>query len=162
MAADPPHPLRDGRLVALADVGEADAAEIPRLLEVAADPRGEAFARAHERPGAGAAIAARALDDGALVGYAAWLADSGADAAFFCAVDPALGGLGLGTLLVRRAAAKASDSGVRALHVALDPRARALAAMLRDCGLRSRWDLEHPVARVEVLLGAPRPGWTTP
>lgn len=159
MSADPPHPLRDGRLVALAAAGEADAAEIPRLLEVAGDPRGGAFAR----PGAGSAIVARTVGDRGLVGYAAWQAGGGGvDAAFFCAVDPDLRGLGLGTLLVRRAAADAADSGLRALHVALDPRARALAAMLRDCGLRSHWDLEHPVARVEVLLGAPRPGWATP
>jgi len=34
--------------------------------------------------------------------------------------------------------------------------------MLRDCGLPSQWDLEHPVARVELLLGQRRPGWATP
>jgi hypothetical protein len=34
--------------------------------------------------------------------------------------------------------------------------------MLRDCGLRSHWDLEHPLARVDILLGPPRRAWATP
>jgi hypothetical protein len=34
--------------------------------------------------------------------------------------------------------------------------------MLRDCGLRTHWDLDHPVVHVELLLGTERPGWVTP
>ena len=36
------------------------------------------------------------------------------------------------------------------------------AAMLRDCGLRTHWDLDHPVASVDLILGSQRPGWVTP
>ena len=34
--------------------------------------------------------------------------------------------------------------------------------MLRDCGLRTRWDLDYPVVHVDLLLGTERPGWITP
>ena len=98
-----------------------------------------------------------------LLGYAAWVAaTSGERGDFFCAVDPAATGLGLGTLLLRTAAAAAEERGLRTLRVELRPQARSLAAMLRDCGLRSHWDLEHPIAQVELLLGQRRPGWATP
>lgn len=165
MRAEISTPLRDGLLVAVAAATPGDAGEIAPLLAAAGDPRCESFASAHEGRDGSAALVARAIDGRALVGYAAWRAGTSADldrADFFCAVDPSLHGLGLGTLLLRRAATAAEDGGLRALRVALDPRARALAAMLRDCGLSSRWDLEHPLANVEVLLGAPRPGWATP
>jgi GNAT superfamily N-acetyltransferase len=155
--------LRDGRRVAVSAPASGDGAEIPRLLAVAADPRSEAFAQAHRRGDAAAALVARALEGGELLGYAAWVAAaSGEHGDFFCAVDPAATGLGLGTLLLRAAASAAGERGLRTLRVELHPQARALAAMLRDCGLRSHWDLEHPVARVELLLGQRRPGWATP
>lgn len=157
--------LRDGRRVVVRRAGEADAVEIPVLLSAAGNPRGAAFARAHERDEGAFALVARTFDDGELVAYAAWIAASAAGeghADFFCAVEPALHGLGLGTLLVRAAADAAHERGLRALRVALTAQERALAAVLRDCGLRSRWDLDTPVARVDVLLGEPRPGWATP
>lgn len=157
MGAQAPIALRDGRLVTLAAAQAGDAGEIPLLLAAAGDPRGEAFARAGEAD----TLVARALESGALVGYAAWIgAVDHAD--FFCAVEPTLQGLGLGTLLLRAAASAAAGGGMRVLRVALHPQARALAAMLRDCGLRSHWDLEHPLARVDILLGPPRRGWATP
>jgi GNAT superfamily N-acetyltransferase len=157
VGAQAPIALRDGRLVTLAAAQAGDAGEIPLLLAAAGDPRGEAFARAGEAD----TLVARALESGALVGYAAWIgAVDHAD--FFCAVEPTLQGLGLGTLLLRAAASAAAGGGMRVLRVALHPQARALAAMLRDCGLRSHWDLEHPLARVDILLGPPRRGWATP
>jgi len=157
VGAQAPIALRDGRLVTLAAAQAGDAGEIPLLLAAAGDPRGEAFARAGEAD----TLVARALESGVLVGYAAWIgAVDHAD--FFCAVEPTLQGLGLGTLLLRAAASAAAGGGMRVLRVALHPQARALAAMLRDCGLRSHWDLEHPLARVDILLGPPRRGWATP
>jgi GNAT superfamily N-acetyltransferase len=157
VGAQAPIALRDGRLVTLAAAQAGDAGEIPLLLATAGDPRGEAFARAGEAD----TLVARALESGVLVGYAAWIgAVDHAD--FFCAVEPTLQGLGLGTLLLRAAASAAAGGGMRVLRVALHPQARALAAMLRDCGLRSHWDLEHPLARVDILLGPPRRGWATP
>ncbi|HXR13524.1 MAG TPA: GNAT family N-acetyltransferase [Solirubrobacteraceae bacterium] len=156
--------LRDGRLVAVSAAAAGDGAEIPRLLAAVDDPRSDAFAHAHEPGAAAATLVARALEGGALLGYAALVAAAGGEAHgdFFCAVDPAATGLGLGTLLLRTAASAADERGLRTLRVALHPQARALAAMLRDCGLRSHWDLEHPVAHVELLLGQRRPGWATP
>jgi GNAT superfamily N-acetyltransferase len=155
--------LRDGRLVAVSAPASGDSAEIPRLLAAARDPRSEAFAQAHQRGDAAAALVARALQGGELLGYAAWVAAaSGERGTFFCAVDPATTGLGLGTLLLRTAASAAEGRGLRTLRVELHPQARALGAMLRDCGLRSHWDLEHPLAQVDLLLGQRRPGWATP
>ena len=163
MTVDRTSALRDGRLVAVSAPASGERAEIPRLLAAAADPRSEAFAQADRRGDAPATLIARALDGGELLGYAAWVAAAGGGHGdFFCAVDPAATGLGLGTLLLRTAASAAGKSGLRALRVELHPQARALAAMLRDCGLPSQWDLEHPVARVELLLGQRRPGWATP
>jgi GNAT superfamily N-acetyltransferase len=92
------------------------------------------------------------------VGYAAWFDDC----AFFCAVEDAFSGLGLGTLLLRNAAREAAAEGLKTLSVELVAGEHALAAMLRDCGLVSSWDLDHPVCRVELTLGARRPGWATP
>ena len=155
--------LRDGRLVAVRAPGTGDGAEIPRLLAAAGDPRSEGFAQAHQRGAAASALVARALDGGELLGYAAWIAAANGERGdFFCAVDPAATGLGLGTLLLRTAASAADERGLRRLRVELHPQARALAALLRDCGLRSHWDLEHPVAAVDLLLGQRRPGWATP
>jgi GNAT superfamily N-acetyltransferase len=160
--SDPTNALRDGRLVAVGAPAAGDDAEIPRLLAAAHDPRSAAFAQAHRRGDAAPALVARVLD-GELLGYAAWVAAaSGERGDFFCAVDPAATGIGLGTLLLRTAAAAAEERGLRALRVELHPQARALAAMLRDCGLRSHWHLEHPIAQVGLLLGQRRPGWATP
>jgi len=160
---DPGNALRDGRLVAVSAPVSGDGAGIPRLLAAARDQRSAAFAQAHQRGDAASALVARALDGGELLGYAAWVAAaSGERGDFFCAVDPAATGLGLGTLLLRSAASAAEERGLRTLSVELHPQARALAAMLRDCGLRSDWDLEYPIAQVELALGQRRPGWATP
>ena len=161
--SDRANALRDGRLVAVRAPASGEAAEIPRLLEAAQDPRSAAFAQAQQRGDGAAALVARGLDGGELLGYAAWVAVAGGERGdFFCAVDPAAAGLGLGTLLLRTAAAAAEERGLAALRVELRPQARSLAAMLRDCGLRSHWDLEHPIAHVELRLGQRRPGWATP
>ena len=82
---------------------------------------------------------------------------------FAGAVDPRFAELGLGTLLLRRSArATRSTPASRALRVELHPGSAATAAMLRDCGLRTHWDLDYPVVHVELLLGTQRPGWVTP
>ncbi len=155
--------LRDGRLVEVNAPSAGDDGEIPRLLASARDPRSVAFARAHQRGDHADALVARACAGGELVGFATWMAAAGAHRGdFFCVVDPSVTGLGLGTLLLRTAASAAAQRGLRSLRVAGDPQARALAAMLRDCGLRSQWHLEHPLAQVELAIGERRPGWATP
>jgi hypothetical protein len=65
-------------------------------------------------------------------------------------------------MLLRNAAREAGANGVQTLSVELPTGAHGLAAMLRDCGLVSFWDLDHPVARVQLVVGAMRPGWATP
>jgi GNAT superfamily N-acetyltransferase len=155
--------LRGGRLVAVRRPLPGEHTEITRLLDAAKDPRREAFARAPEAAIDPPELVARYLDGGELIGYAAWLpAAGGARADLFCAVDPAATGVGVGTLLLRSAASAAAAGGVSTLRVALHPPAHALAAMLRDCGLSSHWDLDYPVAHVELLLDRRRPGWATP
>jgi GNAT superfamily N-acetyltransferase len=156
--------LRDGRPIRLSAPSAADEEDIATLLEITNDPRGELFARAAAARGGGdgAALIARADHGGVLVGYAAWIAGSSGLGEFVGAVDPAFAGLGLGTLLLRAAAIDALAAGRGTLRVELSAGARALAAMLRDCGLCSYWDLEHPVARVDLVLDSTRPGWATP
>jgi GNAT superfamily N-acetyltransferase len=152
--------LRDGRAVAVTPAAAGDAAEVARLVESTGDPRAEGFARVAARTAG--ALVARAQPSGELVGYCAWAELGGGRGELVGAVDPAFTGIGLGTLLLRSAAERAQAVGLRVFRVELHVEARALAAMLRDCGLRSHWDLEHPVAHVELSLGERRPGWATP
>jgi GNAT superfamily N-acetyltransferase len=141
--------LRDGRSVALRAAVPDDAAAIAKLRR--ADPRERDLTGAH---GTVALIG----DATAPAGYAAWF--EGGE--FVCSVEEALQGLGLGTGLLRNAAEQAGEHGLAALSVELPEGAHALAAMLRDCGLVSFWDLDHPVGRVELRIGTLRPGWVTP
>jgi hypothetical protein len=158
---DSPATLRDGRAVTVSAAAAAERGEIAQLLETAADPR--PGLRAGAAVGAGAnALIARSVATAELVGYTVWTGGEDGRAELLCVVDAAFTGVGLGTLLLRRAAAGALGAGVRILRVELRPQARGLAAMLRDCGLNSHWDLEHPVAHVDLLLGTARPGWATP
>jgi GNAT superfamily N-acetyltransferase len=157
--------LRDGCVVTLAAPTSADEADVARLLATLADPREQFFARAAaQRATAGpphGALIAR-TSSGELAGYAAWIADDDGRGELAGGVDPRFAELGLGTLLLRRSAGDALDAGLRALRVELHPGSHETAAMLRDCGLRTHWDLDHPVAHVELLLGTERPGWVTP
>jgi GNAT superfamily N-acetyltransferase len=157
--------LRDGRVVTLAAPTEDDQADVARLLATLADPREEFFARAAtQQAGAGqphGALVAR-TSSGELAGYTAWIADEDGRGEFAGGVDPRFAKLGLGTQLLRRGAGDALVAGLRALRVELHPGSQATAAMLRDCGLRTHWDLDHPVVHVELLLGTERPGWVTP
>ena len=157
--------LRDGRSVTLAPLSAEDEADVARLLGSVADPRAAFFARAaaeRGRDGARGAIVARS-SAGELAGYAAWIAEPGVPCGEFAGVvDPAFAELGLGTLLLRGAGRGALDAGLSTLRVELHPRSTALAAMLRDCGLHTHWDLDYPVVHVDVLLGTRRPGWSTP
>jgi len=157
--------LRDGRSVTLAPLSAEDAADVARLLGSVADPRATFFARAVAERGhdaARGAIVAR-TSAGELAGYAAWIAEPGVPCGEFAGVvDPAFAELGLGTLLLRRAGRGALDAGLSTLRVELHPRSAALAAMLRDCGLQTHWDLDYPVVHVNLLLGTRRPGWSTP
>jgi GNAT superfamily N-acetyltransferase len=156
--------LRDGRVVTLTVPNDVDRADVARLLEALHDPRGTFFARVGEQgaadPPHGALVARTSA--GELAGYAAWIADGGERGEFAGAVDPRFSALGLGTLLLRRGAGDALSAGLRALRVELHAGSEATAAMLRDSGLRTHWDLDHPVVHVEILLGTERPGWVTP
>ena len=141
--------LRDGRAVDLRAPAPDDAAALEALRHrdrMQRELTGGHLTVAHVAGGA------------QLAGYGAWF-DNGD---FVCAVDAALNGLGLGTLLLRNAAREAGVHGRKTLSVELAAGEHALAAMLRDCGLVSSWDLDHPVGRVELTLAAQRPGWATP
>jgi len=158
--------LRGGASVTLSAPADADAGALAALLEAVADPREGLFERilaalAGGEPGG--ALVAREPGAAALAAYAAWLVEeTGVRGELVCAVAPAFTGQGLGTLLLRRLERDARAAGLRTLRVELHPDARALAAMLRDCGLHSFWDLEHPLAHVELVLGTRRSGWVTP
>jgi hypothetical protein len=157
--------LRDGGSVTLAPLSAPDEADVAQLLDSVADPRAAFYARAAaERGHAGARgeLVAR-TPDGELAGYVAWIAEDGGRAGECAgAVDPGFGTLGLGTVLLRRGARDALDAGLSMLRVELHPGSATLAAMLRDCGLHTQWDLDYPVVRVNLLLGTRRPGWQTP
>jgi GNAT superfamily N-acetyltransferase len=159
-------PLRDGRTVTLSAPAAADSGAVAALLEAVADPRGELFGRVAAALAAGepgGALVARETSAAPLAAYGAWLVEEpGARGELVCAVAPPFTGQGLGTLLLRTLERDARAAGLLTLRVELHPDARALAAMLRDCGLHSFWDLEHPVAHVELVLGSRRPGWVTP
>ncbi len=157
--------LRDGRVVTLAPLDAADEADVARLLETLKDLRVTFFARAAAARDGDAAhgeLVAR-TPAGELAGYAAWSAeDVGRRGEFAGAVDPRFAELGLGTLLLRRGTRDALDAGLETLRVELHPGSAAIASMLRDCGLRTHWDLDYPVVHVDLLLGTQRPGWVTP
>lgn len=76
-------------------------------------------------------------------------------------VDRRYRGLGLGTFLLRRLAEAALDAGILRFRVEVTAGDRPLADLLRDCGLRSHWDLGR-VTHVDLELRARRPGWATP
>lgn len=156
--------LRDGRLVTISPVGAADAADLARLLDAVGEPRNEAFARAAQQsPGAPPHGALVARDERSLIaGAAGWVALDERVAECVGAVEPGCTEQGLGTLLLRRCAADAEAAGLGVLRVRLHPGAHATAAMLRDSGMPTSWDLDHPVAVVELAIGAARSGWATP
>lgn len=141
--------LRDGRVLELGPAAAEDVAALEALR------RGE---RRQRDLAGGHLTLARVAGGAHPVGYAAWFDDGD----FVCAVEEALSGLGLGTLLLRNAAREAGERGRETLSVELTAGEHGLAAMLRDCGLVSSWDLDHPIGRVELTLGAQRPGWATP
>lgn len=153
----------------VAGLGPDDAADVARLVDQAEDPRGTFYARAAERRAGtaqpstpGGEFVARTAPDGQLVGYTAYLAGEDDSAELAGVVEPHFSGVGLGTLLLRRAADHARAAGLGTLRVELHPGSDATAEMLRDAGLTSRWDLAYPVTRVELALGTSRPGWSTP
>lgn len=157
--------LRDGRKVTVGLIAASDVAEVERLVNAAGDPRAAFFAQVTEqRDGTmtGAEYVARASDGGRIVGYAAYLVQDGSAGELAGAVDPEYWDVGLGTLLLRRAAQDASAAGLTTLRVELHPGTESTAAMLRDAGLASSWDLDYPVTQVQLALGTSRPGWKTP
>ncbi|MGA2471365.1 MAG: GNAT family N-acetyltransferase [Solirubrobacteraceae bacterium] len=169
---DEPEPivtLRDGRAVIVRELTPGDEAEVARLVGASADARLSFYERSAQQRGAeasgetpSAAFVALISADQRIVGYATYLAVDEQDGELAGVVDPAFAGIGLGTLLVRRAAEHARLTGLETLHVDLHPGSEDTAAMIRDSGFPSHWDLAYPVARVELLLGRTRPGWSTP
>jgi GNAT superfamily N-acetyltransferase len=161
--------LRDERVVLIAPLVSTDQAEVARLVAEAADPRASFYARLVEQradrakgPARRGEFVARAAQTEALVGYAAYLGGEDGSGELAGVVDPRFAGVGLGTLLLRRAADDARRAGLKALRVELHPGSDATAAMLRDAGLTSRWDLDFPVTHVDLALGSSRSGWSTP
>jgi GNAT superfamily N-acetyltransferase len=164
-ATEHPLTLRDGSTMTMAPLSAADEADVARLLDILGDPRATFFARLaaeRERDRPCGALVAR-TQSGELAGYTAWTAEEGGRSGEIAgAVDRRFADLGLGTLRVRRAAQDALDAGLHSLRVELHPGSTAIAAMLRDCGLHTRWDLDYPIVHVDLLLGTERPGWITP
>jgi GNAT superfamily N-acetyltransferase len=162
--------LRDGRSVTLRELDSQDERAVALLLRACSDARERFFARAaqlREARSAATGIAAAAFvacsaEGDRVVGYVAYVADDARDGELAGVVDPAFAGNGLGTALVRRAAAHARENGLELLRIELHPGSEAIATMIRDSGLPSHWDLAYPVARVEIMLGRTRPGWSTP
>jgi GNAT superfamily N-acetyltransferase len=152
------HALRDGRVVTIAARSPADDMAVHRLLDALGDTCVELFDVAAR---AGGALVARCAD-GELAAAVAWTAADGLHGECVGVVDPAFCGLGLGTQLLRRCSGAALSSGVTVLRVQVNPGADDVAAMLRDCGLHTHWDLGHPAVQVDVLPGTQRPGWATP
>jgi GNAT superfamily N-acetyltransferase len=156
-------------VVLLSVLRGGDATDVERLVDQVGDPRVMFYTQATERRAnatqplaASGEFVARAAEGGQLVGYTAYLAGEHASGELAGVVEPRFAGVGLGTLLLRRAADAARLAGLKTLRVELPPGSDATAAMLRDAGLTSRWDLAYPVARVELTLGTSRPGWSTP
>ena len=146
--------LRDGRVVELRAATPKDSAALEPLRQ--SDLR-QSDLRPRDLAGAHVTVA-RLAGATEPAGYAAWFAAGD----FVCAVEAELSGQGLGTMLLRHAAHEASEGGVEKLSVELPAGAHGLAAMLRDCGLVSFWDLDHPISHVELAVNAVRPGWATP
>jgi GNAT superfamily N-acetyltransferase len=156
--ADLPATLRDGRVVTIAVCSPAAAMAVHRLLDASGDSRVELFDVAAR---AGGGLIARG-GEGEPAAAVAWTTADGLHGECVGVVDAAFCGLGLGTRLLRRCADAALSSGVTALRVQVMPGADDVAAMLRDCGLHTHWDLGHPEVQVDVLTGTQRPGWATP
>jgi GNAT superfamily N-acetyltransferase len=107
-------------------------------------------------------VAARDSSDGRLVGYAVWRGGEDDAGEFAGLVEPDYRDVGLGSLLLRRVSADARSAGLSTLRVDLHDGSQETAAMLRDCGLATHWDLDYPIAHVDLVLGQERPGWRTP
>jgi GNAT superfamily N-acetyltransferase len=154
--------LRDERTATIGAFQPHDAADVQGL--VASDDASRAGFYA-QNAGAAAdaatqaeALIARDAQSGELIGFVAYSA-SGELAGV---VDPRYRGIGVGTLLVHRAAEQAGKVGLTSLHVELHPGSEETAEMLRDAGLASHWDIDYPMTRVTLRLGGERPGWSTP
>lgn len=99
---------------------------------------------------------------GRLVALAGYRAVDGHRANLVCKLDRRYQGLGLGTFLLRRLAELALLHDIDSFHVDVAAPTGPLSDMLRDCGLRTRWDLDYPITRVDLELVGRRPGWATP
>ena len=121
--------LRDGRPVTLRELDSQDEREVARLLRSCSDARERFFARAAQlreaQPAAtgiaAAAFVACSAEGDRVVGYVAYVADDARDGELAGVVDPAFAGNGLGTALVRRAAAHARENGLELLRIELHP-----------------------------------------
>ena len=95
----------------LSELDSGDATDVERLVDQVGDPRVMFYAQATERRGnatqqlaASGEFVARAAEGGQLVGYTAYLAGEHASGELAGVVEPHFAGVGLGTLLLRRAA----------------------------------------------------------
>jgi GNAT superfamily N-acetyltransferase len=152
----PAYTLRDGRSATLGPARVEDEAQIERLVSAADASRSALYE--HCAGANGGALVAHDERSAELIGFIAY-ADTGE---LVGVVDPRFRGLGLGTLLVHEAAARAAAAGIERLRVELHPGSEATGEMLRDAGLAAHWEIDYPVTRVTLRLGTSRPGWTTP
>jgi GNAT superfamily N-acetyltransferase len=156
------HVLRDGSAIVVAPTGPADEADVAAFIERAGDGGHSLQALARERRSrAGGSGVARGLE-GAVIGYVVWVERDAGEGELAGYVAPARRGLGLGTLLTRRAIEHAAANGMRRLQVTIGPGEEATAEMLRDIGLAARWRIDYPLATITLDVMTPRPGWATP
>jgi GNAT superfamily N-acetyltransferase len=158
--------LRDGRVVTVAQVRAAEAADVERLIAAADAAREELYSQSAgargETEANGVSLSAHDVESGELIGVVAYTALGERHGELAGVVDPRFRGLGLGTLLLHLAVEHATDSGLETLQVDLQPGSEDIAEMLRDAGLAAHWDIDYPVTRVTLTLGSERPGWATP
>ncbi len=162
--------LRDERRVAVAAGAADDAADIGdhRSDDDSASPERDALladivaglAAGPQDPARQALVVARD-ERGGVVALGGYRVLRPGRALAVCTVDRAYQRVGLGTFLLRRLAAIGLVHGVRRFRVDVVADAMALADLLRDSGLRSRWNLAR-VSHVDLELRGRRPGWATP
>ncbi|MGD0198886.1 MAG: GNAT family N-acetyltransferase [Solirubrobacteraceae bacterium] len=151
--------LRDGRTALVSAFRDEDE---PDLLELAQEAAIDDLVTLREATRAGAAMFVARSERGQLIGYTAWAPDGDRAGRLVGFVVPAERGQGLGTLLVRRTVDDACAHGLEQLTVRLHQGSEAIAELLRDVGLATRWQISYPVTRVTIELARTRPGWSTP
>ncbi len=159
IAVGPGSPASTGDLAVLAEGVRDDASATPAREALLSDIGARLAAGDHD-PGRQVLLVARD-EDGHAIAVGGYRSLSPGRATAVCEVDAAYQRLGLGTFLLRRLAAIGLAHGIGRFRVDVASDAAALAGVLRDCGLRTHWNLGR-VTHVDLDLRGRRPGWATP